>query len=175
MGTSAGCDNNIASTAAALCLSETDLLVLELCASAGTLRGSTLCWRCSSPRSSLIADRSTSAWVPIGSGGGLTGCGRIRSGHPLSCEGCLVDDGHTSDVASAGATTSLAPTWGQPVVDVETCLDPVLVGVATPGDVTVVVATKATSRTPSPQTTSPYRRLKRFTERITKVRQLAHL
>ena len=86
-----------------------------------------------------------------------------------------MDDGHASDVASAGAATILAPTWGQPVVDVETCPDPVLVGVATPGDVTVVVATKATSRTPSPQTTSPDRCLKRFTERITKVRQLPHL
>ena len=133
-------------------------------------RGLTLCWRSSSPRSSLIADRSTSAWVPIGSGGGLTGCGRIRSGHPLSCEGCRVDDGHASDVASAGATASLGPTWGQPVVHVETCPDPVLVGVATPGDVTVVVATKATSCTPSPQTTSPDRCLKRFTERIIKRR-----
>jgi hypothetical protein len=45
-------------------------------------------------------------------------------------------------------------------------------GVATPPERTIVVATNDVNRTPSPQTSSADRHLKRFTERVTKARQL---
>ena len=64
------------------------------------------------------------------------------------------------------------PRRGQPdIVDAEACPDPALVGAATSGDTTVVATMDAVNRTPSPQTTFASKRLKRFTERITKVRQ----
>jgi hypothetical protein len=49
--------------------------------------------------------------------------------------------------------------------------DLALVGAATPRDATLVAASDAASRTPPPQTTSANRRLKHFTERVTKARQ----
>ena len=65
-------------------------------------------------------------------------------------------------------------------MDAEVCLersDAITLGTdaATPHRRTIVAATDDVNRTPSPQTTSADRCLKRFTERITKVRQLAHL
>ena len=47
-----------------------------------------------------------------------------------------------------------------------------MVGAATSGDATVVDATDAVNYTTSPQTTTADRRLKSFTERVTKMRQL---
>jgi len=54
---------------------------------------------------------------------------------------------------------------------VKTRLDLALVVVATSGDATVVDATDAINRTPSPQTTSAITRFKCFTEQITKLMQ----
>jgi hypothetical protein len=56
-------------------------------------------------------------------------------------------------------------------MDAEAHLDPPLVEAATPGDATVVAATDVVNHTPSPQTTSANRCLKRFTERVIKARQ----
>ena len=56
-------------------------------------------------------------------------------------------------------------------MDSEAHLDLALVGAATPGHTTVVASMDTVNRTSSPHTTSTNRRLKRFTERVTKVRQ----
>jgi hypothetical protein len=81
------------------------------------------------------------------SGGHLLGSGRITGGHLFSDEDCLVDDGHTSVIACAGATightvvegiTLHCGCWGAP--------DPALVGAATPGDATVGAATDTVNR-----------------------------
>jgi hypothetical protein len=139
--------------------------------------GWTQCWRSSS---SLI-QQEHSAWEPASSGR-LLGCWSINGGFPS-------DDGLTSIVACAGAATSHATMGEKPgVVDAEVHsshqggdattppwpMSPALastnVGATTLGDTTIGATTDGVNHTPSPQTTSADRRLKRFTERITKMR-----
>jgi hypothetical protein len=62
------------------------------------------------------------------------------------------------------------------IVDAKACperSDAITLGAdaATPPRWTIVAATDDVNRTPSPQTTSADRRLRRFTERVTKARQ----
>jgi hypothetical protein len=82
----------------ALCFPEPDPLVLELCASSETPA-----WvdpMLEELAASLVVNL---AGAPAGIGCSLSGCRHIPGGH--SSEGCQVDIGLASNVASAGAAT----------------------------------------------------------------------
>ena len=102
------------------------------------------------------------------------GCSPALTAASQESDASLVDT--RSPTKTAVWTTDSPPlspvqlSGGRPdIMDVEARRDPALVGAATPGE-TVVAATVAVNCTPSPETTSADRRLKRFTERVTKSR-----
>lgn len=108
----------------------------------------------------------------ICSGGRLLSSRHITGGHPLSDGDCTGDDRLASVITCTLATTGHAVTGGQSdIVDPVACLYPALVEATTLGGATVVATTDVVNNTPSHQTDSAGRCLKRRINQVTTARQ----